>query len=299
MKKSDFNYDLPGHLIAQHPSAERDGCRLLCLNGGTGALADCAFTDLPDFLEAGDCLVLNDTRVLPARLLGVKAGGTCTEASGTPGQVKVAVAGSTEAGAAAMGASRGPSAGTAQPVSATATATVAAPAAVRQRTPPCRGAKSVFFLAGPRIVNTAISFLVTFSCVFAEALRSTAPVVGRQDARQINKTLLPTGDQRGVPVNDTLTRPIGVLGSRHEFAPRYHGKNFLPSPRYPAHSNHGVACSVGAVVAHGGRACSMVWSSPGMGWSWHSQGRADWVRLIRLVRTSPRVRENSPTVRTR
>lgn len=76
MKKSDFNYDLPGHLIAQHPSAERDGCRLLCLNGETGALADCAFTDLPDFLEAGDCLVLNDTRVLPARLLGVKAGGT-------------------------------------------------------------------------------------------------------------------------------------------------------------------------------------------------------------------------------
>ena len=64
-------------------------------------------------------------------------------------------------------------------------------------------------------------------------------------------------------------------------------------------SGHGVACSVGAVVAHGGRACSMVWSSPGMGWSWHSQGRADWVRLIRLVRTSPRVRENSPTVRTR
>ena len=98
-----------------------------------------------------------------------------------------------------MGTSRGPSAGTAQPVSATATAIVAAPAAVGQRTPPCRGVKSVFFLAGPRIVNTAISFLVTFSCVFAEALQSTAPVVGGQDARQINNTLLSTGDQRGFP----------------------------------------------------------------------------------------------------
>ena len=72
-------------------------------------------------------------------------------------------------------------------------------AADRQRTPPCRGVRSVFFLAGPRIVNTVISFLVTFSCVFAEALQSTAPVVGGQDARQINKTLLLTGDQRGFP----------------------------------------------------------------------------------------------------
>ena len=49
----------------------------------------------------------------------------------------------------------------------------------------------------------------------------------------------PSADRRstGVPVNDPLTRPIGVLGSRHEFAPRYHGKNFLPSPKRPAHSS--------------------------------------------------------------
>ena len=99
------------------------------------------------------------------------------------------------------------------------------------------GGEVSLFLAGPRIVNTAISFLVTFSCVFAEALQSTAPVVGRQNARQINKTLLLTGDQRGVFVNDPLTRLIGAIGSRHEFTPRYHGNNFLPGPKHPAHSS--------------------------------------------------------------
>jgi len=75
MQRSDFNYELPPELIAQVPLAERRASRLLVLDGATGALADRAFADLPELLAAGDLLVFNDTRVLPARVIGRKPTG--------------------------------------------------------------------------------------------------------------------------------------------------------------------------------------------------------------------------------
>jgi len=70
---SDFDYDLPDELIAQHPVVPRDVSRLLVLHRETGEIEHRRFRDLPGFLHAGDLLVLNDTRVIPARLLGHKA----------------------------------------------------------------------------------------------------------------------------------------------------------------------------------------------------------------------------------
>lgn len=70
MKTSDFYYDLPPELIAQTPLDRRDGSRLLTLSKETGETGHLHFYDLPGLLRAGDCLVLNDSRVLPARLLG-------------------------------------------------------------------------------------------------------------------------------------------------------------------------------------------------------------------------------------
>lgn len=70
MKTSDFNYELPPELIAQTPLERRDSSRLLALNKATGEWDHKHFHDLPSFLRPGDCLVLNDSRVLPARLLG-------------------------------------------------------------------------------------------------------------------------------------------------------------------------------------------------------------------------------------
>ena len=75
MHRSDFYYDLPATLIAQHPTPQRNQSRLLCLDGQNGLLEDCVFTDLPAKLSAGDLLVFNDTRVIPARLLGTKQSG--------------------------------------------------------------------------------------------------------------------------------------------------------------------------------------------------------------------------------
>jgi S-adenosylmethionine:tRNA ribosyltransferase-isomerase len=75
MQRSDFHYDLPPELIAQSPLAERRASRLLVLDGGTGQFEDRLFADLPSVLRAGDLLVFNDTRVLPARVLGRKATG--------------------------------------------------------------------------------------------------------------------------------------------------------------------------------------------------------------------------------
>lgn len=75
MNVSDFNFELPDELIARYPQQQRSASRLLCLNGNTGALADEHFTDLIDHLNPGDLLVFNDTRVIPARLLGEKASG--------------------------------------------------------------------------------------------------------------------------------------------------------------------------------------------------------------------------------
>lgn len=74
MKTSDFDYDLPPELIAQEPAAVRDGCRMLVMDRETGALEDRIFRDIYDYLQPGDLLVANETRVMPARLLGAKRG---------------------------------------------------------------------------------------------------------------------------------------------------------------------------------------------------------------------------------
>ena len=72
MKKSDFFYNLPEELIAQHPAEVRDSSRLMHVDRETGALEHRHFTDILDYLKPGDCLILNDTRVLPCRIYGVK-----------------------------------------------------------------------------------------------------------------------------------------------------------------------------------------------------------------------------------
>ena len=75
MRLSDFDYDLPPDLIAQHPAAERTASRLLHLDGRSGARADRAFSDIASLLGADDLLVVNDTRVIKARLRGLKDSG--------------------------------------------------------------------------------------------------------------------------------------------------------------------------------------------------------------------------------
>ena len=79
MKTSDFYFDLPKELIAQTPLERRDASRLLVLDRSRGELSHRHFYDLPDYLRPGDCLVMNDSRVLPARLIGrrMPGGGAC------------------------------------------------------------------------------------------------------------------------------------------------------------------------------------------------------------------------------
>ena len=78
MKTADFDFQLPEELIAQTPLERRDASRLLTLDKTTGAVGHRHFYDLPQFLRPGDCLVLNDSRVLPARLIGHRpTGGAC------------------------------------------------------------------------------------------------------------------------------------------------------------------------------------------------------------------------------
>ena len=72
MKTSDFYYDLPKELIAQTPLKDRSSSRLLAVSKENGSLKHGHFTDIVSYLKKGDCLVLNDTRVIPARLYGVK-----------------------------------------------------------------------------------------------------------------------------------------------------------------------------------------------------------------------------------
>jgi S-adenosylmethionine:tRNA ribosyltransferase-isomerase len=72
MKTDDFDYELPEELIAQHPIEKRDSSRLLILDKETGNIEHKYFTDIIDYLDENDVLVLNDTKVLPARLIGVK-----------------------------------------------------------------------------------------------------------------------------------------------------------------------------------------------------------------------------------
>ena len=79
MKKSDFYFDLPEELIAQTPLEKRDSSRLMCLDRVTGEFSHRVFTDLEELLRPGDCLVMNDSRVLPARLLGARESGGAVE----------------------------------------------------------------------------------------------------------------------------------------------------------------------------------------------------------------------------
>lgn len=72
MRTDDFDYELPQELIAQEPSAVRDACRLLVMDRTTGELQDRIFRDIGEYLRPGDLLVANETRVMPARLLGNK-----------------------------------------------------------------------------------------------------------------------------------------------------------------------------------------------------------------------------------
>ena len=74
MKRQDFYYDLPEELIAQDPLEDRSSSRLLVLNKESGEVSHHIFKDIKDYLKAGDCLVINDTKVLPARLIGSKVG---------------------------------------------------------------------------------------------------------------------------------------------------------------------------------------------------------------------------------
>jgi S-adenosylmethionine:tRNA ribosyltransferase-isomerase len=71
---NDFNYHLPEELIAQHPSPDRDMSRLMVLDKKTGEIEHKIFKDIINYLNKGDCLVLNNTKVIPARLLGEKEG---------------------------------------------------------------------------------------------------------------------------------------------------------------------------------------------------------------------------------
>src|ERR1700684_4534813 len=81
---SDFNFDLPEDLIAQNPPEVRGSSRMLCVDRATGAFADDLFRNLPERLRAGDLLVLNDSRVLPARLYAFRAGLTTQASSPSP-----------------------------------------------------------------------------------------------------------------------------------------------------------------------------------------------------------------------
>lgn len=74
MKVTDFDFNLPEELIAQHPMEKRDEARLMVMNKENGEIEHKVFKDIIDYLEPGDCIVLNDTRVLPARLIGSKEG---------------------------------------------------------------------------------------------------------------------------------------------------------------------------------------------------------------------------------
>ena len=81
LRKQDFYYDLPEELIAQDPLEDRSSSRLLVLNRETGEVEHRQFTDILDYMEPGDCVVINDTKVIPARLIG--------EREGTGGHVEV------------------------------------------------------------------------------------------------------------------------------------------------------------------------------------------------------------------
>src|SRR5687768_5709913 len=72
MKLSDFDYDLPDELIARYPAEKREGSRLLVVHRDQQRLEDRSFAEILEYLNDGDCLVLNDTKVIPARLNGIR-----------------------------------------------------------------------------------------------------------------------------------------------------------------------------------------------------------------------------------
>ena len=74
MNVSDFDYELPEELIAQRPADKRDACRLLVIHRDTGLLEHRHFSDILEYLKPGDCLVFNDSRVIPARIFGTRRG---------------------------------------------------------------------------------------------------------------------------------------------------------------------------------------------------------------------------------
>ena len=75
MRISDFSFDLPENLIAQHPAKQRSGSRLLCLNSSSGEIQHSKFSKILDYLNSGDLLIFNDTKVIPARFFGEKETG--------------------------------------------------------------------------------------------------------------------------------------------------------------------------------------------------------------------------------
>ena len=79
MKRSDFNFELPESLIAQTPVEQRDHSRLMRMDRKTGEIEHRYFYEIKDYLRAGDCLVMNDSRVLPARLMGTRPTGGAVE----------------------------------------------------------------------------------------------------------------------------------------------------------------------------------------------------------------------------
>lgn len=76
LRRSSYSYELPERLIAQTPSERRDMCRLMTVDRTTGQVGHALFRDIADLLHPGDCLVLNDTKVIPARIFGTSAGHT-------------------------------------------------------------------------------------------------------------------------------------------------------------------------------------------------------------------------------
>ena len=72
IKKSDFYFELPERLIAQDPLEDRSGSKMLMLDKETGKMEHHIFREITDYLAPGDCLVLNNTKVIPARLMGIK-----------------------------------------------------------------------------------------------------------------------------------------------------------------------------------------------------------------------------------
>ena len=75
MRTEDYDYDLPEELIAQHPEEKRDHSRLMVLDRDKRSIEDRIFSDIGEYLKPGDLLVINDTRVLPARLHGKRESG--------------------------------------------------------------------------------------------------------------------------------------------------------------------------------------------------------------------------------